>query len=118
MNDSALYFRFEFEEAADGEALAKAVQDQLARFDGVSQADADVDQMRLTGAEVVAAIAVAVIVVRGTRELAQEINELLTEIGRIVRGIKGLKSAFVEIDGQPVPLAEVDDDDVARLTGT
>jgi hypothetical protein len=117
MDASTLYFRFEFEDGADGEALARELQNRLARLDTVAEASAREERMRITGAEVVAAIAVGVLVVRGSRQLVQEINLLLTEVAGMVRNIKGLTSGSVEVDGRAVALAEVDEKDVATLAG-
>lgn len=116
MDERTLFFRFEFDQDADGDALAREVEDRLARLESVAQAEADVDRIRLTGAEVVAAIAVGVVVVRGAREFAHEINLLLQEMAQLVGNIRGLRSAYVEVDGKSVALREIDEEDVATLS--
>jgi hypothetical protein len=115
MTDQTLYLHFEFDADADSRALTEELATALASLDGVADADAVVEQQRLTGAEIVAAIAVGVLLVRGAKELLQEVNRLLPEIARVARNIKGLRTGYVEVDGKQVRLSDVTDDDVEQL---
>jgi hypothetical protein len=115
MDESILNLSLEVEPGTDPEEVAREVQEHLAGLGGVAEADAAVDNMRITGAEVIALIAVAVVVVRGVRELAQELNTLMPEIARVLRNVKGLKSGYVEIDGKRVPIAEIGEQEIDRL---
>ena len=115
METQEIFLTFEVEAGADGQVLAREVQARLMALQAVSKAEADVESPRLTGAEVVAAIAVGVVVVRGVRELAQELNLLIPEIARLVREIKGLRAVFVEVDGEDVPIDEMDESKIATL---
>ena len=115
METQEIFLSFEIEEGADGQALAREVQEMLMALPAVSEAEADVESTRLTGAEVVAAIAVGVLVTRGARELVEELNLLIPQIAQMVRGIRGLKAAFVEVDGENVPIEAMDEGHIATL---
>jgi hypothetical protein len=116
METQEIFLTFEIEAGANGHILAQEVQARLMTLQAVSRAEADVESPRLVGAEVVAGIAVGVVVVRGVRKLAQELNLLIPEIARMVREIKGLRAAFVEVDGENVPIDEMDESRIATLT--
>ncbi|WP_328473595.1 hypothetical protein OHA21_12920 [Actinoplanes sp. NBC_00393] len=115
MDESTIVLSLEVEPGPDVEEVARQVQEEIAGLGGVAEADAAPDNMRIAGAEVIAIIAVAVVVVRGVREAAQEINALMPEIARIIRNFKGIRTGYVEIDGKRVPLAEVGEQEIDRL---
>jgi hypothetical protein len=115
METQEIFLTFEVEAGANGQVLAQEVQARLMALQAVSRAEADVESPRLVGAEVVASIAVGVVVVRGVRKLVQELNQLIPEIARMVREIKGLRTAFVEVDGENVPIDEMHESRIATL---
>ncbi|MEJ2302479.1 MAG: hypothetical protein P8Y14_13220 [Anaerolineales bacterium] len=115
MDTREVSFFLDIEEGADRSEIAKEIQDHLANLQLVQEAAATPSETRLTGLEVIAGIALTVSIVKGTRELAVELNKLMPEIKKLIEGIKGVKAAFVSIDFEDVPLDEVDEEKTQKL---
>jgi hypothetical protein len=115
MDTREIFLTFEIDEDVDGEALAKEVQEHLMTMQSVTKAEADVETFRLTGIEVAGAIGVGILVVRGTRELIEELNLLIPQLARMVHEMKGLRAAFVEVDGEKVPIDELDEGKIGKI---
>jgi hypothetical protein len=98
-----VFLRFEFSDGKDLEQAARLIQERLAGLDMVEEADAIPEETRLTGVEVVAAIAVTVVIVRSSRELIQEVRKLIPEIQGLVGDVRGfLKSVTAEVGAEKV----------------
>lgn len=115
MDETELFLHFEVEDGADRDALAREIQARLEGLEGVGGAEAAPEETMLTGAEIVAGIAVGIAVVRGARELTAELRQLLAEVNRLVGEVRGLKRATVEVGDERVPASAVSDAQVAAL---
>ena len=98
-----VFLRFEFSDGNDLEHATRLIRERLASLDMVEEADAMPEETRLTGAEVVAAIAVTVVIVRSSRELIQEVRKLIPEIQGLIGDVRGfLKSVTAEVGTEKV----------------
>ena len=102
-----LLLHFELADGTEAAPTAQALEQGLARLPGVSEAEALPDETRLTGLEIVGAISAAVVILRKGRELVTELNALLPELRKMVKGVKGLKNAFVEVGSKRVPIDQL-----------
>jgi hypothetical protein len=74
-----------------------------------------VEEPRLTGAEIVAAIAVTVAIVQGTRKLIEEIRALIPQVKGLIHDVKGLQTVKVEVGSLTIPIDQVTDDQLQQL---
>ncbi|MEM7111965.1 MAG: hypothetical protein AAF614_05995 [Chloroflexota bacterium] len=112
---SNLYFRIVTQEDADREAIARFVADQLASLSSVENAAAMPEEAQLTGAEIIAGIAVTVAVVKGTRELLEELNKLIPEIEKFISNLKGIRDVVFEVGWDNVSIEEMDEAQIKIL---
>jgi hypothetical protein len=110
-----LLMHFELADGQEASATAQTLQKKLGELPGVSEAEALPDKTRLTGVEVIAAISAAVVVLHHGRDLVAELNKLLPELKKLVRNMKGLKKAYLEVGTKRVALDEVTPDHVNEL---
>lgn len=112
-----VYFHLELDPGTDGDAIAALVRERIGQLESVEKAHVEPDEeaARLTGAEVVAGIALTVTLVRGSKNIAAELKTLIEAVTEVVQSLTGLKHAVVELAGQNVPVEEVDDSGVEEL---
>jgi hypothetical protein len=115
MERPALIVHFTLEPDADPDAVQRAIEQRFRERDDL-RIKARREQMRFTGPEAVEllknagiVIAAGVIVVRQSRELA---GELLTMIGEVVRGVRGIKAATIDTGKERVPAAAAAESEV------
>jgi hypothetical protein len=109
-----LHLRFEFEPGANLKGAEDEIRELLARLDMVAAVDARVDDARITGLELVGAIAVGVQIVRGTRQFAHEVHRLLAELKGLCGDVAGLRTIALEVGPTKLITVEhVTDDDIA-----
>ena len=109
-----LALRFELEPGTDPDAAAHAIRRRLASLDAVEAVDARPDNARITGLEIAGAIAVAVQVIHGTRQLVAELRSFINDLKAIRGEIAGLKT--ITLDAMPEPIAiEQVTDELAKL---
>lgn len=113
MAEIALHF--EFAKDANLDEASHKLQSELSKLDGVSEVDAVPEKPRLTGLEIVAAIAVTISIVKGTRELIVEVRKLIPEVKGLIRDIRGLKDVTVEVGTERVPLDKLTDAQIEQL---
>lgn len=111
----ALMLRFEFEKGTDLGKAENTIREQLGKLDEISRVDTAPEKPRLTGLEVVGAIAVAVQVVRGVRKGVTELRKLLQELKALKGEVRGLQEVKVEVGPRKVPIDEVSEDDLQAL---
>jgi hypothetical protein len=102
-------FVFDVDDEADRNQLAGLIEQRLVALDGVTEVEAKATEERITGVEIVAAIGVTVLIIKGSRMAVHEMRLLLQEVKLLIHDIKGLKSASIEIEGKQIPTDEVDD---------
>lgn len=91
---------------SDPAALAAELQARLAALSEVEKTAAAPESPRFTGAEVVAAIAVNVAIIKGTGEIADALHQALPKIKRVLQDLE-LSNATVEVGQDLVPIDEV-----------
>jgi hypothetical protein len=116
-----LNLHFELAEGVDEldtERIADAVQQQLQALEPVAEAEAATEETRLTGVEVAAGIAAAVLIVRSSRELVEELRKLIPAVRGLIADIRGLKGATVEVGNERVPIDHLTDEHLRRLASS
>ena len=99
----------------DLEQTAQLIEERLGQLEMVKEVEAVPEKARFTGLEVVAAIGVTVLVVRGSRELIEELRKLIPQLKGLMSEIKGLKNAFVEVGDKRIPVSEVNEETLQQL---
>ena len=99
----------------DLEQTAQLIEERLGQLETVKEVEAVPEKARFTGLEVVAAIGVTVLVVRGSRELIEELRKFIPQLKGLISDVKGLKNAFIEVGNKRIPLTQVDEDDPEQL---
>ncbi len=102
----------------DLEQTAQLIEERLGQLEMVKEVEAVPEKARFTGLEVVAAIGVTVLVVRGSRELIEELRKLIPQLKGLMSEIKGLKNAFVEVGDKRIPVSEVNEETLQQLEAT
>jgi hypothetical protein len=101
-----------FFEFADGTGLKQAapkIEDRLRRVEAVKEVEAiPATDMRFTGAEVAAAIAVTAMVARSGRDVVAEIRKLVVEVKGLLGDLHDLKNVYVELGKKRVPIEKLD----------
>lgn len=115
MDTTEVYFHVEVDEGVDRHAVAAELQRRVAALENVAESEATPDETQLTGAEIVAGIALGVAVIKGGKQLTVELKSLIDAVAEAVRSIHGLKKAVVELSDRTVPLEEVGEGEVAAL---
>ena len=111
-----LLLHVELSKDSDLDYAAKTVQDRLSKLVMVKAIEAKPETTRLTGMEVAASIAVAVVIVRSSRELIIELRSFIKEFKKLVADIQGFKSVSVEIGGQRISLEQpLSDEQLSQL---
>jgi hypothetical protein len=109
-----LTLRFEFEPGTDLDAAARGLREQLAQLDTVTAVDARPDDARITGQEIVGAIAVGVQIVRGSHQLVAEARRLIAQLKGLSADIAGLRTIALDAP-KPIAIERVTDKDIAQL---
>ena len=102
----------------DLEQTAQLIEERLGQLEMVKEVEAVPEKARFTGLEVVAAIGVTVLVVRGSRELIEELRKLIPQLKGLMSEIKGLKNAFVEVGDKRIPVSEVNEETLQQMEAT
>ena len=103
----------------DLEQTAQLIKERLGQLEMVKEVEAVPEEARFfTGLEVVGAIGVTVLVVRGSRELIEELRKLIPQLKGLMSEIKGLKNAFVEVGDKRIPVSEVNEETLQQLEAT
>jgi seryl-tRNA synthetase len=112
-----VYFHLELDPGADSDRIATLIRERLSQLEAVEETyvEPDDESARITGAEIVAGIALTVTLVRGSKNLAAELKTLIEAMTEVVQSLTGLKHAVVELAGRNVPVEEVDDSSVEEL---
>ena len=111
-----IYVNFTVTGDANRQALAQLIQKRISALDGVSAA-ATPQEPRLMGAEIVAGIAVTVVVIKGTTELVAAVNKLIPEVKTMIQEWRGLKEAFFEARRTNVAIQDMDEIKIRELYG-
>jgi hypothetical protein len=109
---SEIVFHFELEDGVAPTAMAPVLEERLAGLDGVEEAETAPEEQRMDVVEAAALVAGVVALARGGADLLAAVRAIIREVRGIVEELGGVRKAFVEIDGERVDVAELDD---ARL---
>lgn len=113
--DKKLNFYLELDEGADRVAVANLLSERLLQLEEVHEVAALPTETRLTGVEISAGILLTVTIVKGARELVEELNKLMPEIKKLVVGMKEIKSAAVEVGFDKVKVQEAGQEVIQEL---
>lgn len=102
---------------SDAAAAADTLQATLLQRPGVLAAQARPSELRLGVAEIALAVSAAVVLAKSGREAIDELRALVRSFKELVKEIKGVKDVFVEVSGARKRLDEVDEADIAILSG-
>ncbi|GAC1354789.1 MAG: hypothetical protein NVS4B11_26160 [Ktedonobacteraceae bacterium] len=94
---------------------AQLIEERFGQLEMVKEVEAVGEKARFTGLEIVGVIGVTVLVVRGSRELIEELRKLIPQLKELISEIKGLKEVFVEVKDKHVPIAEVKEETLQQL---
>jgi len=108
-------FHLELSDEQNVDGKAEAIQQRLSELDSVNDVEAVREEPRLTGLEVVAAIAVGIQIAKGGNELVAQLRKLIPEIRRLIGDIKGVKNIVVEVGGKRVPVGELNDQHLEEI---
>jgi hypothetical protein len=107
---------FEFHANAGLEEAAREIEDRLGKLEAVDEVEAMPTNPRITGAEIVAAIAVTAMVVRGGRDAVAEIRKLVTEVKGLIGDLRDLKNAYVDVGRKRIPIDKLDAHELQALS--
>jgi len=118
MNSVELIFHFEVAEGIDLDRTAQLIRERLAALQTVKVEEVGVrpEVSRLTGAEVVAGIAAAVIIVRSSKELISEIRAMVEEVRKLLNDLKEVKKIAVEAGEELVDIAQLSDRQIGKMS--
>ena len=92
-----------FEKDTDLLQTAQIIEERLQQLPMVNQIEAMPEQLRMTGVEVVAAITIAVLALRGSRQAVKELHELIRELRSLFQDLGG-KDPSLNIGGRQISL--------------
>jgi hypothetical protein len=115
MSEQRIDLHFGFASDADAAEAARLVRERLANLDPVEEAAAEPEEARFPVAEIAVGIGAAVTLVRGGRELLEELRRFVAALKGLVGEIRGLKDVEVEVGPERIPLAEVTDEHLQKL---
>jgi hypothetical protein len=104
---------FEFGERTDLEKAATQIEDRLGALEAVDDVEAMPTDMRITGAEIAAAIAVTAVVARSGRDAVADVRKLVAEIKGLLADLRDLKNVFLDIGKKRVPFDKLDEKELA-----
>ena len=110
-----LNFRFEFDKAVELEQTSRTIQAHIDQLHLVEETQVFTEKIRITGAEIAAAIGVAVLVARGSRELIQEVRKIITEMKGLTKDLQGLKNIYIDVAGEKVPVDGLSEEHIQKL---
>ncbi len=112
---SEIFFQFETEIGADNEHIQNEIKKRLSLLNGVTEADAEVSSQKIGLQEVVTIITAAVLVLKEGRSMVAQVRGFIPEIINLIKDIKGIKDAFIEIGSERKRLKEISDTDLQKL---
>lgn len=113
---AVLNLMFEFADESRLDETALTIQERLSGIDVVNEVEAIPEESsRSTGLEIAAAIGVTVLIVRGGRELVEEIRKLVTEVKKLMVEFQDLKYVYINLGNQRISLDELSEEQYQQL---
>jgi hypothetical protein len=113
MTEINMFFEYAHNDNLD--QAAHLLQDRLSQMEMVKEVEAAPEKMRATGLEITAAIGVTVLVVRGGRELLEEIRKLVDAIKGLMVDLHDLKNVYVDLGAHRIPIDRLDQEHFRQL---
>ncbi|MDX1418122.1 MAG: hypothetical protein R3293_28230 [Candidatus Promineifilaceae bacterium] len=110
-----LNFLLAYDEDTGLDKTAATIQSRLAGMEEVDEVEAKAQQMKVTGVEIAAAIGVTVLIVRGSRELVEEVRKLIVEIRKLKEEVGGPKEVYIDIGTRRVAVEKLSDQDIMEM---
>lgn len=116
MTEVVVDVRFEVSEGTDLEQTAQFIEEHLSSLDMVKEAEAVAEGgSRIPGlAKIPKTIGAAIVVVRSSRELIEEVRKLITEFKELSSDM-GLKDISVQVGKRYIPLEKIGEEDLKQL---
>jgi len=74
---------------------AQVIEERLKQLSMVDQVEAAPEQLRITGLELVAAIGVTVLALRGSHEAVRELRTLIQELKKLFKDLNGKEPSLI-----------------------
>jgi hypothetical protein len=109
--------QFDVSKEALTEGTARQIRERLKAVEGVTDADAVIDgpEKAFGVAEVLLVISATVVIVKSGTELVEALRKLTGSLAGLIRDVKGLKAAFVEVRGKRVVVGELTEEKIQEL---
>lgn len=114
-NPFTLYFELDNEE--DLEEIKTTLENGLAQIQNIEESEVQLPEQRVTGAEIVAVLGVAIVIAKSAKEAVDAIDSVISSLSKLIRSIKGLKSVTLETPSGPKPLDEATKSDIKKALG-
>jgi hypothetical protein len=97
------------------EGVQKQLRERLNALDTVQEVATHPEEMRVTGAEVIAAISTTIVIVQNTQNLVEQTRKLFASINRLIREIRGLRRVLVDCEDERIPIAPLTDEQCEQV---
>jgi len=114
MAEIGITMHVELPEGADAQQLAKEIENRLSALEDVESVEAQPESTRMV-AEVIAGIAVAVSLIKGTKDVAEGLHEAIPKIKLVLQDL-GLLKVKAEVGREQVPLEKLTREDEEKMT--
>lgn len=105
---------FELADNARGEALAEELRVRLAAMENVAEVETQADRSRGV-AETIAIVAAGVVLIDHGTSAVSSLTRFVRALKELMLELGDLKQAYMEIRGRKVNIAELTDEEIARL---
>ncbi len=96
--------------------LANRIEERFGQMEVVEKVSVKPESpQRLTGLEVVAAIGVAVLIARSSRELVEELRKWIPTVKNLMQDFKEVKGLFIEVGKERVPINHLTEEHLKQL---
>lgn len=114
-DEEQISLQFEFSGESEAQAAEKLIQKQLSSLSQVKEVATKRGKPRITGVEIVAGVAAALVVVKTSREVLKEVKKLLIEVKGLIKDLKGVKAVVTEVGGNTIDLLQTTPEQIDKL---
>lgn len=101
--------QFKVSKDIEFEKTAELIQQNLDQLDIIKKVKATPETSRIVGVDdVLAGIAVTVLLIKGSRETVEELRKLIQATKGLITDIKELQNVFIEIGKATIPIEELE----------
>ncbi len=111
-NKIIIRMHFELSDSTEQEKISQLIQERLSQLDSVSKTKAIPEEPRTGVAEIAAAIAVTVLLIKSSRELIEELRKFIQELKGLIVDCQELgevlKEVWIEVGDERLSLEQVE----------